>query len=180
MNVATLTSPYLNMPPSPASSNCTTTEHTRSMTLPSIKSLLADIDAQTRARHVASPCASPESHRGSFSRQLAPLPGLIAQTSIHPVHYAGGPIRHYEAEARPTRSDSPTEMSSAASASSFSGAGRDRYVCEQCFKPFSRPSSLKIHLHSHTGERPFSCTVAGCDKSFSVRSNLRRHLKTHA
>ena len=51
----------------------------------------------------------------------------------------------------------------------------DRYVCPQCAKAFSRPSSLRIHVHSHTGEKPFVCPHAGCGKAFSVRSNMKRH-----
>ncbi|KAL1992824.1 hypothetical protein VTN49DRAFT_3580 [Thermomyces lanuginosus] len=51
----------------------------------------------------------------------------------------------------------------------------DRYVCRTCNKAFSRPSSLRIHSHSHTGEKPFRCTHAGCGKAFSVRSNMKRH-----
>ncbi|KAK6508051.1 hypothetical protein TWF506_010161 [Arthrobotrys conoides] len=51
----------------------------------------------------------------------------------------------------------------------------DRYVCSQCTKTFSRPSSLRIHSHSHTGEKPFICPHSGCGKAFSVRSNMKRH-----
>ncbi|KAF3402372.1 C2H2 finger domain transcription factor mtfA [Talaromyces pinophilus] len=51
----------------------------------------------------------------------------------------------------------------------------ERYVCRTCHKAFSRPSSLRIHSHSHTGEKPFRCTHAGCGKAFSVRSNMKRH-----
>jgi uncharacterized Zn-finger protein len=44
-----------------------------------------------------------------------------------------------------------------------------------CNKAFSRPSSLRIHSHSHTGEKPFQCPHKGCGKAFSVRSNMKRH-----
>ena len=51
----------------------------------------------------------------------------------------------------------------------------DRYICSTCQKAFSRPSSLKIHSYSHTGEKPFQCPHSGCGKAFSVRSNMKRH-----
>ncbi|KAG0651717.1 C2H2 finger domain transcription factor mtfA [Hyphodiscus hymeniophilus] len=52
---------------------------------------------------------------------------------------------------------------------------QDRYICPTCSKAFSRPSSLRIHSHSHTGEKPFKCPHQGCGKAFSVRSNMKRH-----
>ncbi len=50
-----------------------------------------------------------------------------------------------------------------------------RYICGKCNKRFSRPSGLEIHNRSHTGEKPFKCSRAGCGKTFGVRSNRKRH-----
>ena len=57
--------------------------------------------------------------------------------------------------------------------------GKRRYRCDVCWKRFSRPSSLKQHMRAHTGEKPFVCTVPGCDKKFSILSNLKRHYRIH-
>jgi uncharacterized Zn-finger protein len=63
----------------------------------------------------------------------------------------------------------------APSASTSFPQSQDRYICKTCHKAFSRPSSLRIHTHSHTGEKPFKCPFPGCGKAFSVRSNMKRH-----
>ncbi|KAI9277831.1 hypothetical protein BY458DRAFT_452947 [Sporodiniella umbellata] len=53
------------------------------------------------------------------------------------------------------------------------------HVCVYCRKAFSRPSSLRTHVYSHTGERPFECPQPCCFRKFSVHSNMRRHLRVH-
>ncbi|KAF9071657.1 hypothetical protein BDP27DRAFT_1175151, partial [Rhodocollybia butyracea] len=52
-----------------------------------------------------------------------------------------------------------------------------KYECSYCGKGFLRPSALKIHLTTHTGEKPYVCPEEGCHRSFSVRSNMRRHVR---
>jgi len=44
-----------------------------------------------------------------------------------------------------------------------------------CDKFFTRPSRLETHLLSHTGKRPFKCTVEGCGKDYARRAHLIRH-----
>lgn len=52
-------------------------------------------------------------------------------------------------------------------------------TCSICHKVFNRPSGLRIHMHTHTGEKPYKCNWPMCGKRFSVRSNMIRHLKIH-
>lgn len=49
---------------------------------------------------------------------------------------------------------------------------RRRLPCPRdgCEKQFTRRFNLESHiLGDHEGERPFSCAVAGCDKSFAMK-----------
>ncbi|KAG8841340.1 hypothetical protein FRB91_005112, partial [Serendipita sp. 411] len=53
------------------------------------------------------------------------------------------------------------------------------HKCDECGKAFPRPSALETHKTVHSGAKPYNCPVVTCNKSFAVRSNARRHLKTH-
>ncbi|CCE92928.1 uncharacterized protein TDEL_0F01170 [Torulaspora delbrueckii] len=58
-------------------------------------------------------------------------------------------------------------------------AVRLRKQCPVCGKVCSRPSTLKTHYLIHTGDTPFKCSWGNCTKSFNVKSNMLRHLKSH-
>ncbi|KAJ2939988.1 hypothetical protein O0L34_g6697 [Tuta absoluta] len=49
--------------------------------------------------------------------------------------------------------------------------------CQFCEKVINTPSYYKIHLRTHSGERPFKCYI--CGRGFITSSKMHRHVLTH-
>ena len=47
------------------------------------------------------------------------------------------------------------------------------YTCEECGKPLPALSQLIKHMRSHTGEKPFECSVVGCGQRFATAAQMR-------
>jgi len=58
-----------------------------------------------------------------------------------------------------------------------SHTGEKPYKCTICNYSSSKNSHLKRHIRTHTGEKPYKCTI--CNFSCSQPGNFRRHCRTH-
>ncbi|KAL1863625.1 hypothetical protein Plec18167_000721 [Paecilomyces lecythidis] len=156
-------------------------KHQSYVTLPS-PTERGSISQESQSRYSAQPYASPAPSNSSYSSPVeAPPASAYYQRPPPPSNYNG---QNYGA---PMVSSTHPPMISPVtpawqhhhyfppSSSAPYPQNHDRYICRTCHKAFSRPSSLRIHSHSHTGEKPFRCTHVGCGKAFSVRSNMKRH-----
>ncbi|KAM7368348.1 hypothetical protein PAMP_014572 [Pampus punctatissimus] len=121
-----------------------------------------------------------------------PFAGQLPSDDLYPVGHPGHTHPHGVGAGRFPRQKSPSLPSSFGQYSQSGpepgdeGYGKKeqkpkkpgKYLCQFCGRACAKPSVLKKHIRSHTGERPYPCVP--CGFSFKTKSNLYKHRKSHA
>ncbi|KAM9840657.1 transcription factor HIVEP2a [Aulostomus maculatus] len=121
-----------------------------------------------------------------------PFAGQLPSDDLYPVGHPGHTHPHGTRAGRFPRQKSPSLPSSFGQYSqSVPEPGEEgyskkeqkpkkpgKYICHYCGRACAKPSVLKKHIRSHTGERPYPCVP--CGFSFKTKSNLYKHRKSHA
>lgn len=112
-----------------------------------------------------------------------PLPSVASEDLFSfPIHgHSGGYPRKKISSLNPAYSQysqKSLEQSEDAHKKEHKPKKPGKYICPYCSRACAKPSVLKKHIRSHTGERPYPCIP--CGFSFKTKSNLYKHRKSHA
>jgi len=58
--------------------------------------------------------------------------------------------------------------------------GERPFDCKECGSRFVQESDLKRHMMTHKGEKPYACSYEGCGKAFTQSPHLKDHMRIHS
>lgn len=136
---------------------------------------------------LVSECPSPSSSTPYLAHSP---PGHVVSTSdlvrYNPVHSSRPSpelqvsFPHTTTPSKKSKNRSRSKTAAATSTVVYSeGMGKEKPVhrCSICNRGFLNKSNIKVHLRTHTGEKPFRCEV--CGKAFRQKAHLIKHAQIH-
>ena len=99
-------------------------------------------------------------------------------SGAHKTH-ASGPSAKNQRTSSSGGSPSKTSSSKMTTVMTTSEGGKEKPVhrCNICNRGFLNKSNIKVHLRTHTGEKPFKCDA--CAKAFRQKAHLLKHMQIH-
>ncbi|XP_068087805.1 transcription factor HIVEP2 [Hyperolius riggenbachi] len=131
---------------------------------------------QQRLVHSTKPHQSMESHAYPYSHLAVPPEDLIFRMHGHSTAFSRKKLSALASYSQ--YSQKSIEQLEDAHKREQKPKKPGKYICPYCTRACAKPSVLKKHIRSHTGERPYPCIP--CGFSFKTKSNLYKHRKSHA